>query len=153
MFAISNVILDVWTDNSLVTKKQHCLSTRKHGRVLDSVSVGLSLRYFWNLIEQTSSFLTQTILRWACFWMLRAKQKGALEPWGLRNYSHIRYYFHNELCSQFIHFHYASLLYAAYQRRLFGLNSHFCRSYMNKPRDSPCFCKFQCSVTVTWKRR
>lgn len=95
----------------LSSNQQHCLCTRKHGKVLDSGPVGLPLRYFWNLIKQMSSFLIQTILQWACFWVLKAKQKGELEPWGVRNYSHIRYYFHNEMHSQFIHFHYANLWY------------------------------------------
>lgn len=85
--------------------------------------------------------------------MLRAKQKGALEPWGVRNYSHIRYYFHNELRSQFIHFHYANLLHIMYQGRVLRLKPHFCRCYMNQSWDSPCSCRLQCSVTVTWNQR
>lgn len=147
------MMLNIWTENSLAINKQHCLSTRKHGKVLDSDPVGLPLRYFWYLIKQMPLFLTQTILRWSCFWMLRAKQKGALAPWGVRNYSHIRYYLHNELRSQFIHFHYANLLHIMGKDCVYRSKPHFCRCYMNKSWDSPCSCRLQCSVTVTWKQR
>lgn len=113
------------TSHQQTTLSNHQKTWKSSWLCLSRYWLCLSLRYFWNLIKQTSSFLTQTILRWACFWMLRAKQRGAREPWGLGNYSHIRYYFHNELCSQFIHFYYASLLYAVYQGCVFRLTLVF----------------------------
>ena len=81
--------------------------------------------------------------------MLRAKQKGVQESWGVTNHSHIRYYFHKELGSQFIHYHYAYLLHIKYEGCVSRLKPRFYRCYMRKPWGNPCSYRLQCGITVT----